>query len=142
MELPPTGRGRGRTDAAGGRRPAASGCRNLAGELLAAGLSCGRPRLYGRALRSYQYAEAQTWADLPLTAAHLRLRIENRGNVVTYRYSTDDGATWIRHPTRMEVSGLNHNVFGGFLSLRPAVFCTGRGSVVLDRFTYAAGSSV
>lgn len=96
----------------------------------------------GRALRSYQYAEAQTWADLPLTAAHLRLRIENRGNVVTYRYSTDDGATWIRHPTRMEVSGLNHNVFGGFLSLRPAVFCTGRGSVVLDRFTYAAGSSV
>ena len=95
----------------------------------------------GRALRSWQYAETQDWADVPLTADHVRLRIENRGNVITYRYSTDDGASWRRHPTRMEVSGLNHNVFGGFLSLRPAIFCTGEGAVVLDRFRYTAGAT-
>ena len=93
----------------------------------------------GRALKSYQYAEEQTWAAVPVVADHLRLRIQNHENVLTYHYSVDDGATWVRHPTRMEVSGLNHNVFGGFLSLRPALFCTGTGSALLDRFTYAAG---
>lgn len=39
----------------------------------------------------------------------------------------------------MEVAGLNHNVFGGSLSLRPAVFCTGDGAALLERFSYAAG---
>ncbi|RZJ20867.1 MAG: xylan 1,4-beta-xylosidase, partial [Brevundimonas sp.] len=75
---------------------------------------------------------------LPVAADQLRLRLENRENVVTYHYSVDDGATWVRHPTRMEVSGLHHNVFGGFISLRPAVFCAGTGSARLSRFSYTA----
>lgn len=92
----------------------------------------------GSAVKSFQYAEEQTWARLPVATRRMRLRIENQDNVVTYRYSTDDGATWTRHPTRMEVSGLNHNVFGGFLSLRPAIYCAGEGGAVLSDFRYAA----
>ncbi|GLK48047.1 xylosidase [Brevundimonas intermedia] len=92
----------------------------------------------GDMIKSYQYAEEQTWARMPVSARRMRLRIENQDNVVTYRYSTDDGATWIRHPTRMEVSGLNHNVFGGFLSLRPALYCAGSGAVRLTDFSYSA----
>ncbi|MFN6981280.1 MAG: family 43 glycosylhydrolase [Brevundimonas sp.] len=92
----------------------------------------------GQVIKSYQYAEEQTWARLPVTANRVRLRIENQDNVVTYRYSSDDGAAWTRHPTRMEVSGLNHNVFGGFLSLRPALYCAGSGSVLLRDFRYSA----
>jgi xylan 1,4-beta-xylosidase len=92
----------------------------------------------GEVIKSYQYAEEQTWARMPVSARRMRLRIENQDNVVTYRYSTDDGATWIRHPTRMEVSGLNHNVFGGFLSLRPAIYCAGSGAVRLTDFSYSA----
>lgn len=32
----------------------------------------------------------------------------------TYGYSHDDGRSWRRHPTRMQVFGLHHNVFAGF----------------------------
>ena len=92
----------------------------------------------GAAIKSYQYAEEQTWARIASPARRLRLRLENDANVITWRYSTDDGRTWSRHPTRMEVEGLNHNVFGGFVSLRPAIFCAGAGGVRLTRFSYAA----
>jgi xylan 1,4-beta-xylosidase len=37
----------------------------------------------------------------------------------------------------MEVSGLNHNVFGGFLSLKIAIYAAGRGRVQLRDFRYA-----
>jgi len=38
----------------------------------------------------------------------------------------------------MEVAGLNHNVFGGFLSLRVAMCALGAGRIRLSRFTYRA----
>lgn len=53
----------------------------------------------------------------------------------------DDG-DWARHPTRMEVSGIHHNVFGGFLSLRPALFAEGRGAAFFRDLTYRAGDEV
>jgi xylan 1,4-beta-xylosidase len=36
----------------------------------------------------------------------------------------------------MEVSGFHHNVFGGFLSLRIALFCAGEGEVRFRDFVY------
>jgi xylan 1,4-beta-xylosidase len=38
------------------------------------------------------------------------------------------------HGTRMEVSGMHHNVFGGFLSLRVGLFAIGKGAVRLRDF--------
>lgn len=95
------------------------------------GLGCTPQRI-----KSYQYAEEQTWAGAPNTSRAVRLRVSNDENVITYRYSTDGGRTWNTHGTRMEVSGLNHNVFGGFLSLRVAIYCAGSGSVRVSRFIY------
>ena len=69
----------------------------------------------GEKAKTYQYAATEEWASVPLAGRQVRARITNDRNVVTYHYSLDDGETWQRHPTRMEVSGLNHNVFGGFL---------------------------
>jgi len=37
---------------------------------------------------------------------------------------------------QMEVSGYHHNVFGGFLSLRPAIFSAGNGEVRARNFVY------
>lgn len=37
-----------------------------------------------------------------------------------------------------EVSGYHHNVGGGFLSLRPALFAAGSGEVRFRRFRYRA----
>ena len=90
------------------------------------------------ALKSFQYAEEQSWARIPIETRRLRLRITNDHHVITYEYSQDAGRSWTRHPTRMEVSGLNHNVFGGFLSLKVGIYCAGSGKVQLRDFQYRA----
>ena len=64
------------------------------------------------------------------------IRLTNRENVVTWQHSHDGGARWIQHPWQMEVSGLHHNVFGGFSSLRPALFSAGPGEVRARHFVY------
>jgi len=66
----------------------------------------------------------------------VRIHLVNRENVITWRYSRDDGKTWVQHPWQMEVSGLHHNVFGGFVSLRPALFSAGAGEVRARNFVY------
>lgn len=92
----------------------------------------------GEKVKNYQYATSEEWANVPFPGRTVRGRITNDHNVITYHYSVDDGRTWRRHPTRMEVSGLNHNVFGGFLSLRVGICSLGSGSVRLRRFSYRA----
>jgi xylan 1,4-beta-xylosidase len=66
------------------------------------------------------------------------VRVRNDRNVVTWSYSRDGGATWTQHPWQMEVGGLHHNVFGGFLSLKPAVYSAGEGSIRLRGLKYRA----
>lgn len=62
----------------------------------------------------------------------------NDRNVVTFHHSRDEGRTWTRLDTRMEVSGLHHNVFGGFLSLKIGIYSAGDGAVTLNDFAYRA----
>jgi xylan 1,4-beta-xylosidase len=92
----------------------------------------------GEKAKTYQYATTEEWASVPLQGRKVRARITNDRHVVTYHYSLDDGKTWRRHPTRMEVAGLNHNVFGGFLSLRIGICSLGAGRIRLSRFSYRA----
>ncbi len=92
----------------------------------------------GEKAKTYQYATTEEWASVPLEGKKVRGRITNDRNVITYHYSVDGGQTWRLHPTRMEVSGLNHNVFGGFLSLKVGICSLGEGSVTLSDFTYQA----
>lgn len=89
-------------------------------------------------IKTFQYAEEHSWARVPIKARQLRLRMINDHQVITYAYSQDDGESWTTHGTRMEVSGINHNVFGGFLSLKVALYCAGKGKVQLRDFTYRA----
>ena len=71
-----------------------------------------------------------------IATRRVRLQLTNREHVVTFRYSHDDGRTWVQHPWQMEVSGLHHNVFGGFTSLRLALFSAGPGEVRVRNFNY------
>jgi xylan 1,4-beta-xylosidase len=89
-------------------------------------------------IKNYQYAEEQTWARRPHAISSVRVRLTNDANVITFRYSFDDGKTWTLHGTRMEVSGMHHNVFGGFLSLKVGVYAAGAGTVRLRDFRYHA----
>lgn len=89
-------------------------------------------------LRVFQYAEEQTWARQAMPTRRVRLRLTYDHHVVTWHHSHDDGRTWTRLDTRMEVSGLHHNVFGGFLSLRVALYSAGPGAVEFSDFRYRA----
>ncbi|WBO21551.1 family 43 glycosylhydrolase [Sphingomonas abietis] len=88
------------------------------------------------AVKLFEYSDELSWARKRHDARTLRLRVRNDEHVVTYHYSYDEGRTWMRHDTRMEVSGLHHNVFGGFLSLKIALYAVGTGSVRLRDFHY------
>jgi beta-xylosidase len=65
------------------------------------------------------------------------LRLRNNHHIVTVWYSAD-GKHWTKHWMQFEVSGYNHNVAGGFLSLRPALFAAGSGEVRFRNFNYKA----
>lgn len=92
----------------------------------------------GDVLKVYQYSEELPWARVPLKTKSLRLRLTNDHNVITYDYSLDNGRTWKLFPTRMEVSGIHHNVFGGFLSLKVGIYSGGKGKVQVRDFQYRA----
>jgi xylan 1,4-beta-xylosidase len=92
----------------------------------------------GDYVKTFQYAEEHEWARVQFGGRKVRARLINDNNVITCQYSHDDGKTWRLHPTRMEVSGINHNVFGGFLSLRIGIYSAGNGSVKLTNFQYRA----
>jgi xylan 1,4-beta-xylosidase len=84
---------------------------------------------------TYIYNQEQTWMRQEVAARTVHLKVTNRLNVVTFHYSLD-GSTWTQHPWQMEVSGLHHNVFGGFLSLKIGIYCAGNGQIVARDFIY------
>jgi len=66
---------------------------------------------------------------------HVFLRLKNIENTVDMFYSTD-GVEWNKIETSVEVSSLNHNVFGDFLSLRIGLCSIGEGKVKFKNFIY------
>jgi xylan 1,4-beta-xylosidase len=89
-------------------------------------------------VKTFEFAAEQEWMRHAMKTSRVRLRVTNDNNIVTWHYSHDDGATWSKHEMQMEVSGLHHNVFGGFLSLKIGIYSAGDGSVRLSDFTYRA----
>jgi xylan 1,4-beta-xylosidase len=86
-------------------------------------------------MRTYNFGQEHDWMRQALDAKRMHVKLTNRENVLTFHYSAD-GQRWTQHPWQMEVSGLHHNVFGGFLSLRIALFSAGQGEVRLRDFVY------
>ena len=95
-----------------------------------AGLGFGNGQMY-----TYNYGHEHAWMRRPVRGETVRVKVVNRANVVTFYYATD-GHTFVQHPWQMEVSGLHHNVFGGFHGLKVALFAAGDGQVRLRNFVY------
>jgi xylan 1,4-beta-xylosidase len=66
---------------------------------------------------------------------HVFLRLKKINNTVDMFYSTD-GVKWSKIENSIEVSAMNHNVLGGFMSLRIGLCSIGEGSVRFKNFTY------
>ncbi len=84
---------------------------------------------------TYGYGQEHVWMRQAMQTRCVHIRLVNRENVLTFSHS-HDGRTWTQHPWQMEVSGLHHNVFGGFTSLRIALFSAGAGEIRARNFTY------
>jgi beta-xylosidase len=66
---------------------------------------------------------------------HVFLRLKNLDNTVDMYYS-QDGISWTKTESSVEVSGLHHNVLSGFLSLRIGLCSMGEGTVKIENFVY------
>jgi beta-xylosidase len=66
---------------------------------------------------------------------HAFLRLQNMNNTVDMFYSLD-GEKWIKIENSVEISSLNHNVLGGFLSVRLGLCSMGNGKVKFKNFKY------
>lgn len=66
---------------------------------------------------------------------HAYLKILNDENEISFYYS-GNGKDWTRVERSIDATGFNHNIFGGFMSLRAGIFAFGDGNVLLDNFVY------
>ncbi|KOS05075.1 beta-xylosidase [Flavobacterium akiainvivens] len=83
-------------------------------------------------LRGWQFP-----TEKGINKRHIYLRLKNVNNNVDMFYSTD-GTTWKKIENSLEVSGYNHNVLSGFLSLRIGLCSMGEGAVNFKNFKFEA----
>lgn len=89
----------------------------------------------GGSMFIHHYGQEQSWAREKAPARRYRLKVRNIAHDVTFHYALDDGP-WIQQAWQREVSGYHHNVFGGFLALRLALYAAGSGEVRWRHFRY------
>jgi len=68
-------------------------------------------------------------------ATRATLRIVNDRQEVDFYFKLP-GKSWQRTQESAEISGMHHNVLGGFLDVRPAVYACGSGKATLRNFRY------
>ncbi len=73
----------------------------------------------------------------PEVGRHLKFRVVNREQEAWF-YLLNSAGEEIARPMVIEVSGFHHNVFGGFVSLRLAIYAMGSGEVRFRHFRYRA----
>lgn len=99
-------------------------------------LFCGLGLSEGK-FHAWRIGQEERWPPGgPTTARHLFLRLVNDEDVVTFHHSAD-GRRWTKERS-FEVSGYNHNVADGFLSLRPGIYAAGEGKALFRNLSYRA----
>ncbi len=68
-------------------------------------------------------------------ATRATLRVVNDRQEVDF-YFRIPGKPWQRTQESAEISGMHHNVLGGFLDVRPAIYACGSGKAILRNFRY------
>lgn len=93
--------------------------------------------IHERGFLLHRYGMDQRITTRP-EGSEFRLRITNNRHILTIHYSTDQGTTWHKYNTQMDVSGYHHNVAYGFMALRPAIYAAGTGKVKFRNLVYRA----
>ncbi|QNQ07628.1 family 43 glycosylhydrolase [Sphingomonas alpina] len=101
-------------------------------EKLFCGLGLGKDRF-----QAYRIGQRERWPQGAATnASRIHLRLVNEENIVTL-YHSAEGRTWTKERS-FEVTGYNHNVADGFLSLRPGLYAAGSGRATFRGLRYSA----
>ena len=79
---------------------------------------------------------SHTVTNLPAAPRRLRFELSCRDRQAVFRARTLDGELLCR-PLGIDISGLHHNQFGGFLSLRPALAAWGDGTAVFRQLRWS-----
>lgn len=69
------------------------------------------------------------------TGKRIKLKLKN-DHQDTSAYYAAPGNSWIKMERSEDISGFQHNVFGGFISVRPGLFVTGKGQARFSYFHY------
>lgn len=89
----------------------------------------------GERMRSYAGGHVTHWREPAPAVRRLQLRLRNDAHIVTGWYR-ELGGDWTRHAVRYETSGYHANTMADLLSLRPALYAAGEGSVRFRDFRY------
>lgn len=82
------------------------------------------------------YDNADQYKDIKSSfGKNFLVKLQNRCNKLTI-FVSRNGEKWEQIGDTIDVSSLNHNNFGGFLALRPALCVTGKGITTFDNFKY------
>lgn len=93
----------------------------------------------GNSLVLHRYGLDQRRSAKPAAMRQpVRVRLTNRRHILSLHTSNDQGKTWQKFNTQMDVSGYHHNVAYGFMSLRPALYAVGSGAVRFANLRYQA----
>ena len=65
----------------------------------------------------------------------IRLRLRNDHQDASAYYQDADGK-WVKLERSDDISGFQQNVYGGFISVRPGLFVSGKGKATFARFEY------
>ena len=68
-------------------------------------------------------------------ATRATFRVVNDRQEIDFYYRLP-GQPWRKTQESAEISGMQHNVLGGFLDVRPAVYACGSGAATLRGFRY------
>jgi beta-xylosidase len=79
--------------------------------------------------------ENVTYQDHNPLGNHGFLRILNDNNKLSF-YCSANGKQWTPLESNVELTDFNHNIYGGFLSLRTGIYALGEGNAMFDNFTY------
>jgi beta-xylosidase len=80
----------------------------------------------------------ETVSSWTTAANRATLRVVNDDQEVDFYYKLAD-SDWVKCARSAEVSGMDHNVLGGFLDLRPAVYACSSGQATFRHFRYYPG---
>lgn len=89
----------------------------------------------GERMISYSGGRSTHWNEPAPASRRIELRLINDRHVVAGWYRVA-GGDWVRHAIRYETSGYHINTTGDLLSLRPAIYAAGAGSVRIHRVAY------